>query len=708
MEAVVFRATTLKDDLFSVEQDPSLLPTRKGQPIAPPEEGRPVPAWLHQWPQVPARSHETVRERLSLSFSTPSRVALSAQLNPQQQEVVLAPPAPTLVLAGAGSGKTHTLIHRVAELVNQGVAPEQILLITFTRKAADEMIHRTQVLLNQSPLKIQGGTFHAMGLTLLKIYGAAIGLHNKFSIMDEDDATGLVHILASKRGFTSRTGFPKKQQLVAVCSRAANMLRPIPDVVATYFPWLEEHTPQLVALYRVYTDTKWQQHRLDYDDLLLLLYKLLCIDAPTRLRLARHYKAILVDEYQDSTQLQAMIVELLASEHQNVMVVGDDAQAIYGFRGSMIDSMRGFLKSFPQAHIFRLEQNYRSTKQILNIANHILEDAKGLIPKRLFTSKEDGSQPELVTCESELAQSQFIATRILELMNQGVSIKDMAVLFRSSSHSFELEACLTKHRLHFVKYGGLQLTETAHVKDVLAYLRVADNPLDAGAWHRLLLLIDRVGAKFAQRLIESMEAHPHPLDVLEQTEGKQQRALTNLAAVIRSVQDETIPLMDRMHLVLHHYEPLLHRDYGTDAEHRMDDLKKLAELAGHNPSLEVFLQDITLDPNQSKDGSRDQKDVHLTLSTIHSAKGLEWKVVFVIWLLDGQFPPVRSWYDEPVLEEERRLFYVAVTRAKDQLTMLYPVEHYHHGAQQILTQPCRFIRSIPQPALTALHAAEVR
>jgi superfamily I DNA/RNA helicase len=306
-----------------------------------------------------------------------------------------------LVLAGADSGKTHTLIHRVAELVKQGVAPEQILLITFTRKAADEMIHRTQALLNQSPLKIQGGTFHAMGLTLLKIYGAAIGLHNKFSIMDEDDATGLVHILASKRGVTSRTGFPKKQQRVAVCSRAANMLRPIPDVVATYFPWLEEHTPQLVALYRVYTDTKWQQHR-------------------------------------------------------------------------------------------------------------------------------------------------------------------------------------------------------------------------------------------------------------------------------------------------------------------MDELKKLADLAGYNPSLEVFLQDISLDPNQSKDGNRDQKDDHLTLSTIHSAKGLEWKVVFVIWLLDGQFPPVRSWYDEPVLEEVRRLFYVAVTRAKDQLTMLYPVEHYHHGVQQILTHPCRFIRSIPQPALTALHAAEVR
>ena len=400
----------------------------------------------------------------------------------------------------------------------------------------------------------------------------------------------------------------------------------------------------------------------------------------------------------------------LEAEHtHNIISAGVDTHnAMNGFRGSMIDSRRGFLKSFPQAHIFRLAQHYRSTKQILNVANHILQDAKGLIPKKLFTSKEDGSQPELVTCESELAQSQFIATRILELMNQGVSIKEMAVLFRSSSHSFELEASLTKHRLHFVKYGGLQLTETARVKDVLAYLRVADNPLDAGAWHRLLLRIDRVEAKFAQRLIESMEAHPHPLDVLEQAEGKQQRALSNLASVIRSVQDETIPLMGRMNLVLHHYEPLLRRDYGTEAEHRMDDLKKLAELAGHNPSLEVFLQDITLDPNQSKDGSRDQKDVHLTLSTIHSAKGLEWKVVFVIWLLDGQFPPVRSWYEEPVLEEERRLFYVAVTRAKDQLTMWYPVEHYHHGVQQILTQPCRFIRSIPQPTLTALHAAEVR
>jgi DNA helicase-2/ATP-dependent DNA helicase PcrA len=493
-----------------------------------------------------------------------------------------------------------------------------------------------------------------------------------------------------------------------VFSRAADLLRPIPDVVATYFPWLEEHTPHLVTLYRVYADTKGHQYRLNYDDRLPLRDKLLCLESPTRLRLAHHYHALHVDEYQDLTHVQAMIVELLVPDQQHVMAVGDDAHAIFGFRGSRVDRMNGFLKSFPHARIFRLKQTYRRTKPILNVAYYMLEDAKGLIPKKRVTSKETGSQPALVTCESELAQSQFLASRIPELLHQGVSIQDTAVLFRSSSHSIEVDAWLTKPRLHFVKYGGLELRETAHVKDLPASLPVADSPLDAEAWHRVLLLFDRVGAKVAQRLIASRKEHPHPLDVLEQAQGKQQRALRNLAAVSRSVQDEGIPLMDRMNLIRHHSEPLFWCDDGTEAEHRMDDLKKLVELAGHTPSLEVFPQEIPLEPNQNKDGSQDPKDLHLTPSPLHSTKGRERKVVLGIRLLDGQRPPVRSGHDEPVLEEERRLFYVAVTRATDQLTMLYPVEHDHHGTQQVLTQPCRFIRSIPRPRITALHAGEIR
>jgi DNA helicase-2/ATP-dependent DNA helicase PcrA len=493
-----------------------------------------------------------------------------------------------------------------------------------------------------------------------------------------------------------------------VFSRAADLLRPIPDVVATYFPWLEEHTPHLVTLYRVYADTKGHQYRLNYDDRLPLRDKLLCLESPTRLRLAHHYHALHVDEYQDLTHVQAMIVELLVPDQQHVMAVGDDAHAIFGFRGSRIDRMNGFLKSFPHARIFRLKQTYRRTKPILNVAYYMLEDAKGLIPKKRVTSKETGSQPALVTCESELAQSQFLASRIPELLHQGVSIQDTAVLFRSSSHSIEVEARLTKPRLHFVKYGGLELRETAHVKDLPASLPVADSPLDAEAWHRVLLLFDRVGAKLAQRLIESRKEHPHPLDVLEQAQGKQQRALRNLAAVSRSVQDEGIPLMDCMNLIRHHHEPLFWCADGTEAEHRMDDLKKLVELAGHTPSLEVFLQDIRLDPNQSKDGSQDPKDLHLTPSPLHSTKGRERKPVLGIRLLDGQRPPVRSGHDEPVLEEERRLLCVAATRATDQLTMLSLIEHDHQGTQQVLTQPCRFIRSIPRPRLTALHAGEIR
>lgn len=700
----LFSADELRP-LSHLEQSSTNLEDDNATHDSTPTEGRPVPEWLHRIPLPP---DDLLAPGTALVFTQPpSLVGLSDRLNPQQREVVHAPPQPTLVLAGAGSGKTHTLIHRVAELLHQGLTPEQILLITFTRKAAEEMIHRTQTLLDQSPLRIQGGTFHAMALVWLKIYGAAIGLHHKFSIMDEDDATGLIQILASKRGFMARPGFPKKHSIATVFSRTANTLRPIPDVIATTFPWLNEHTPQLGALYRAYTDTKWQQHRLDYDDLLFLLYKLLCLHGATRTRLSHHYKAILVDEYQDTTRVQAEIVRLLSVEHRNLMVVGDDAQAIFAFRGAQPESMKDFASSFPDVRVCRLEQNYRSSNQILAVANEVLAEAKGLIPKTLFTTRTHGELPALVMCESELTQSQFIAARIIEFEQAGVPISKMAVLFRSSTHSFELEAHLTKHRLPFVKYGGLQLTETAHVKDILAYLRVADNPLDSGAWHRVLLLLDRVGAKLAQRLIENMQDAGHPLDVLEHTVGKQQMAFQNLAAVLRSVEDEQIPLPARIELVLHHYAPLLRRDYGSEAPHRMEDLRQLATLAEQAPSLEVFLQDITLDPSTTRhdhDGNR--TNATLTLSTIHSAKGLEWDVVFVIWLLDGQLPPVRSWYDEEALEEERRLFYVAITRAKHHLFLTYPVEHYHHGAQQRLTQCCRFLKSVAPDHLQRLHAPE--
>ena len=669
-------------------------------------EGRPVPEWLHRIPLPPDDLPSSSSSAL-IRFQPPSNVGLSEQLNPQQRQVILAPPQPTLVLAGAGSGKTHTLIHRVAELLQQGLNPEQILLITFTRKAAEEMIHRTQTLLNQSPLRIQGGTFHAMALVWLKLYGGAIGLHQKFSIMDEDDAMGLIHVLASKRGFMARPGFPKKHSIAAVFSRTANTLRPIPDIIATAFPWLNEHTPQLGALYRTYTDTKWQQHRLDYDDLLFLFYKLLCLDTPTRARLSHQYKAVLVDEYQDVTRVQVEIVRLLAAEYRHLMVVGDDGQSIFGFRGAQPDSMREFMTVFPDAAICRLEQNYRSTSPILVVANAVLADAKGLISKTLFTTRTHGDLPALITCESEVAQSQFITSRIQDFERIGIPLNKIAVLFRSSSHSFDLEAHLTKQRVPFVKYGGLQLTETAHVKDVLAYLRVSDNPLDAGAWHRVLLLLDRVGAKLAQRLIEAMQNSERPLDVLEQVSGKYHTVLQHLAAVVRSVQDEAIPLPARIELVLHHYAPLLRRDYGTEASHRLEDLRQLAALAEQAPSLEVFLQDITLDPSAARparDGN--QSTATLTLSTVHSAKGLEWDVVFVIWLLDGQFPPVRSWYDDAALEEERRLFYVAVTRARFHLFLTYPVEHYHHGAQQLLTHPNRFLKSVSLEHLQRLHAVE--
>ena len=698
----MFQLTPDQDILF----EPSTLPVAPIpiSPSAPTRVPRTLPDWLHLCPPIPPPPTQITP--FVSAFNASSTIAQYARLNPQQRAIVMAPPTPTLVLAGAGTGKTHTLINRMAELVLQGLTSDQILLITFTRKAAEDMIHRTRTLLENHGVKIQGGTFHAVGLVLLKIHGHAIGLHPKFSLMDEDDAHSLIHLLASKRGFSTRPGFPKKTQLMSLFSRVANTLEPIADVIATTYPWMEAHTPQLTALYRSYTEAKWQQHRLDYDDLLLLLYKLLCLSESTRTRLGHQYQAILVDEYQDTTRVQAAIVQLLGSYHRNVMVVGDDAQSIFSFRGALVDSLKGFLTCFPDATIYRLEENYRSTQPILTVANDTLREAKGLIPKTLFTAKADGPQPILVSCNTEMAQAQFLVRSMIARHQEGVPYKDMAVLFRASSHSFEVEGLLNKHQIPYQKYGGLKLTDTAHVKDIVAYLRVADNPRDAGSWHRLLLLLDGVGAKLAQRLVDSMSETEDPISVLEQTTHKQRAALHRIAAVLRSAQNDAIHVSDRINLVLHHYAPILSRDYGTEAQQRMDDLRQLGQLSLSSPSLEVFLQDLTLNPDSSRPRNNPREQDLLTLSTIHSAKGLEWAHVYVMQLLDGYFPPIRSWYDDAALEEERRLFYVAITRPKDTLTLTYPVEQYHHMAHETLTQPCRFLRSTPPEHLQLLHIGD--
>ena len=702
----MFQLTPDQNALFEPDTTRPAAPP-PSQPIVSPTPTRVIrtlPDWLHLCPPIPPPP--TAITPFIDTFQTSSTIAKYATLNPQQRSIVIAPPTPTLVLAGAGTGKTHTLINRMAELVLQGLTSEQILLITFTRKAAEEMIHRTRTLLEDPGVKIQGGTFHAIGLVLLKIHGHAIGLHPKFSLMDEDDAHSLIHLLASKRGFSTRPGFPKKAQLMSCFSRVANTLEPIADVIATTYPWMEPHTPQLTALYRSYTEAKWQQHRLDYDDLLLLLYKLLCLSEPTRARLGHQYQAILVDEYQDTTRVQAAIVQLLGSYHQNVMVVGDDAQSIFSFRGALVDSLKGFLTCFPHATIYRLEENYRSTQPILTVANDILRDATGLIPKTLFTTKPDGPLPLLVSCNTEMAQAQFLVRSILSRHQDGVPYKDMAVLFRASSHSFEVEGLLNKHQIPYQKYGGLKLTDTAHVKDIVTYLRVADNPRDAGSWHRLLLLLDGVGAKLAQRLVDNMSETDDPISVLEQSTHKQKSALQHMAAVLRTTQNDAIQLADRINLVLHHYGPLLTRDYGTDAPQRMDDLRQLGQLSQHSLSLELFLQDLTLNPESSRPPTATRDQDLLTLSTIHSAKGLEWAHVYVMQVLDGYIPPIRSWYDAPALEEERRLFYVAITRPKDTLTLTYPVEQYHHIAHETLTQPCRFLQSIPPAHLQSIHIGD--
>ncbi len=645
---------------------------------------------------------EALPRKLSIDYA--------AALNSQQLAAVTAKDGPSLVIAGAGTGKTRTLIYRVAYLIDSGVDPENILLLTFTRKSAQEMVDRAGALIGSGSERVRGGTFHSVANMLLRRYGRSIGLEPSFTILDRSDAEDLIALVRAQLGLNEKDKrFPRKGTIAEMFSKSENTLRSLDEIVVEEFEHFSDHLEDLEKLQRAYETAKRQKQLVDYDDLLVLLRRLLMQDEVVRRSISSLYRYILVDEYQDTNRLQADIIRHLATTHHNVMVVGDDSQSIYGFRGATFKNIMEFPTLFPGAIIYKLEENYRSTQPILNLANRIIEVAAEKYTKHLFTRRLDGPLPALVEAAGENAQSRFIAQKILELREEGIPLDEMAVLFRSSFHSFDLEIALSRAELPFVKRGGMKFIETAHVKDLLAHMRVVANPLDTVSWHRALMLVEGVGPKKAQDLLAAIVKADNPYRVLKEVSGKSGKGLKDLALTLESLSgsDDLRPA-EQVHHIYEYYLPILKTQY-DDYPKRIRDLEHLHTIAEGYPELDQLLADLALEPPDGSAidvGAPDREDERLVLSTIHSAKGLEWQCVFVIWIVDGRFPSVYSFVTDEDLEEERRLFYVAVTRAKRHLLLTYPINVFDKGSGMLLSKPTRFLDHVSPAMFETLALVE--
>jgi DNA helicase-2/ATP-dependent DNA helicase PcrA len=626
------------------------------------------------------------------------------ELNEAQYQAATAMEGPLLIIAGAGTGKTRTLVYRVAHLIDQGVDPRSILLLTFTRRAAEEMLRRASLLIDGRCSQVAGGTFHSFANLVLRSHGRHLDLAPSFTIMDRSDSEDVIQLIRSDMGLnTKEKRFPRKQTVAEIFSMTHNKQTSLADLIEMEYPHLVDANFELAELLTRYTEYKRTKSLLDYDDLLVKLRDLLANHGDVRQRLSDYYRYIMVDEYQDTNHLQDEIVRLLASTHDNVAVVGDDAQSIYSFRGADFRNIMDFPKQFPGVRIIKLEENYRSTQPILNLTNEIIQRAKEGYEKRLFTRKSVGTRPKLVQAASEQMQSQFVCQKILELREEGVPLWDMAVLFRSSFHSFDLEIELARHNIPFVKRGGFQFMETAHVKDLLAHMRILANPQDAISWNRVLLLLEGIGPGACQKIIKWLLGGTNAVERLRSypAKGKIAHGLRTLAQVLEEAAQAELPPEQAQYL-MQYYVPILKQNYPDDHPKRLRDMEHFQGMTERYRSLERLLSDMALEPpNDSIGGvlAVDPDEGPLVLSTIHSAKGLEFHSVFIIWALEGRFPSFYNTASAEELEEERRLLYVAATRAKQNLFISYPTRVFDKSLRMVLSQPSQFIDDMPQRLL---------
>ncbi|KAB2647757.1 MAG: AAA family ATPase [Verrucomicrobia bacterium] len=656
------------------------------------------------------------------------------ELNLQQCSAVTAPPGPALVIAGAGSGKTRTLTYRVAYLLEQGIPAERILLLTFTNKAAAEMMRRVNDLLGQELNTLWGGTFHSIGNRVLRQHAKMLGYERDFTIMDREDAKHLISTCISEADIEIKaTRFPKAEVCGDIFSLAVNKQKSIAEILGTEYGYFDTLAPQIEDVWKRYVARKLATNAMDFDDLLVLWLKLLQENADVRELYQRRFQFILVDEYQDTNKLQSDLIDLLAERTKNVMVVGDDAQSIYAWRGANFQNILRFPERYPGSKTYKIETNYRSTPEILTVANAAIAANVAQFAKELAPARKSGMKPVLVACQDAAQQAAFVAQRALQLREEGIALNNMVVLYRSHFHALELQLELTRRNIPFSITSGMRFFEQAHIKDVTAYLKLITNPRDELAFKRLVMLMPGVGGKGAEKLFQSFSrqiidgrlemakasaATPPRLPspdfqlLAKALQGcanavpkKAILAWAQFATTVSQLESpdnrksaaKVIPLV-----IEAGYDDYLKTNF-ANYRSRLDDLKQLAIFAQQFESVDEFLTQMALLTNveaEDEQQTKNRDDEKIKLSTIHQAKGLEFDVVFSIMLCDGLFPSARSVESEEGLEEERRLFYVTITRAKNELYLCHPLMRAGYGNTGItMQQPSRFLEEIPKEYL---------
>ncbi|MCX7927972.1 MAG: ATP-dependent helicase [Candidatus Omnitrophica bacterium] len=608
------------------------------------------------------------------------------KLNPAQREVVQYLNGPCLVVAGAGSGKTLVIEYRVVNLINHNINPSQILLLTFTRKAATQMLLRAAKH-NYQARNVSGGTFHSFAYSILNKYSKVLKL-NTFVILDEEDSQQVISWCTKQLGLDKlEKPFPKKDQLRKIFASSINKNLSVEKIIEDEYPVFSDWTSEIIKINKKYQEIKKEHGYMDYEDLLVNLYYILKEQEKLRSYISQQFCYIMVDEYQDTNTLQAEIVYLMAKEHQNICVVGDDAQSIYRFRGATHRNIMTFVNKFPNCKVFKLEANYRSQQKILDVANAILSQMRHRYFKQLYSAKQlTGEMPYLILCRNSFNEASWIADKISENLNKGITLAEQAVLFRSSYVSIPVQIELQKRSIPFKVWGGMAFQETAHVKDLLSYFRLLVNPMDEIALRRVLLLVDGIGPKTAQQIIKEFRFCKNNISLANFLSQRFHRPqLERLISLFKKLEDPSYNLKRKYECLLHYYKPILENKY-DDVLDRLQDLEVLKEIILRYEDLrdiENFLADFVLEISEDQPYlTQETKKESVTLSTIHSAKGLEWRVVFVMGLVEGVLPSSFSFDNPDALDEEHRLLYVALTRAKEMLFLSASYEQSSYGLPQ--------------------------
>jgi len=654
-----------------------------------------------------------VKNEKTSGLADSTEVDYQAELNSEQYQVVSEAEGPCLVLAGAGSGKTRTIVYRVAYLLEQGIRPENVLLLTFTNKAAKEMIGRVEKLLKKHPRGLWSGTFHGIANRILSRYATELGYQNNFNIIDGSDSKDLIKACLKDLGIdTKQRRFPSPAIIKDLISYHINSQQPLAEVIGAKQPhWLDQES-KIIDIAKAYQNRKLKNNLMDFDDLLLNLLTLLEQKPIIKKNLATQFQYILVDEYQDTNYLQASIVKHLASIHGNILVVGDDAQSIYSFRAADIGNILNFPKLFPQAKVFKLETNYRSTPDILEVANDIISNNLNQYPKILKSVQESFVKPRLIPCNSAKQEAEFITSIVLQKQSEGVSLDQMSVLFRATHHSQFLEMELNRRGIIYDYRGGLRFFERAHIKDVVAYLKLLNNLNDEVSWLRVLNLQAGIGAVTADRIFQEVRQGGYQslldlakLNMSDKLGGQALsgwESLCKIITAINKVKDINKVAEIIRAIIQSEYQEYLQAQY-TDTSQRLDDLEQLALYAENYDNLKKFIDEVTLqDGFAVSQGKVDHSDEpRLILSTIHQAKGLEWDSVFIINIVENGLPNQRALSEVGGLEEERRLFYVAATRAQKYLFLTYPLAG---GFDNSFNQMSQFLMEIDQKKIERVGA----